>query len=88
MFLYRFFIYRLFFSIIGFSSTGFSSTIFYSKERSGDRAHGGEHWKQFVEKDGELIHEADVDMTGKIMNKHKGTIGMKIKIKDLIRMNI
>jgi hypothetical protein len=60
------------------------SKVWYSKERSGDRAHGGEHWKQFRECGKYLEHEADVDMTGKVMNKWKSNTGSKIKIKDLL----
>jgi SPP1 gp7 family putative phage head morphogenesis protein len=61
-----------------------NNKIWYSKERSGDRAHSGEHWKQFIETDGILYHKADIDMTGKIMNKHKSKVGSRIDMKDLI----
>ncbi|WP_425360384.1 hypothetical protein [Candidatus Tisiphia endosymbiont of Ceraclea dissimilis] len=58
--------------------------IWYSKEISGDRAHAGEHWKQFIKKGGELIHEADIDLTGKVIDKWKSRTGAVIKFKDTI----
>ncbi|WP_375318930.1 hemagglutinin repeat-containing protein [Candidatus Tisiphia endosymbiont of Oplodontha viridula] len=58
--------------------------IWYSKEISGDRAHAGEHWKQFIKKGGELIHEADIDLTGKVIDKWKSKTGAVIKFKDTI----
>jgi hypothetical protein len=58
--------------------------VWYSKERSGDRAHGGAHWKKFIQRGHELVHEADVDLTGKVMTKHKSKVGSAIRTKDLI----
>ncbi|WP_375331624.1 hemagglutinin repeat-containing protein [Candidatus Tisiphia endosymbiont of Temnostethus pusillus] len=58
--------------------------IWYSKERSGDRAHAGEHWKQFIQQGGELIHEADIDLTGKVIDKWKSRTGAVIKLKNTI----
>jgi hypothetical protein len=60
------------------------SRIWYSKERSGDRAHGGEHWKKFIKEGDWLVHDADIDMAGKIMDKHKSAVGIRIKFKDLM----
>jgi hypothetical protein len=60
------------------------SKVWYSKERSGDRAHAGEHWKRFRQDGGSLIHDADVDLTGKVMSKHKSDAGTVIKLKDTI----
>ena len=60
------------------------SKIWYSKDRGGDRAHGGEHWKQFRQYGDELIHEADIDLTGKVMSKHKSNTGRVIDLKKTI----
>jgi hypothetical protein len=57
--------------------------IWHSKERSGDRAYGGAHWKKFKKHGDELLHVEDIDMNGNVMNKHKGPVGIRIDTKRL-----
>lgn len=56
--------------------------VWYSKEVSGDRGHGGIHWKKYREIGGRLNWEADVDITGKVMDKGGNTVRRVIRLKD------
>ena len=58
--------------------------VWYSKEVSGDRAHGGEHWKKFIQKGRELHLEELVDISGKVMNRLPGKKAKVIDMKNLI----
>ncbi|MCX5922987.1 MAG: Hint domain-containing protein [Candidatus Dependentiae bacterium] len=60
------------------------TNLWYSKDRGGARAHGGEHYKVFKEtaKGFEFVFE--VDKLGNQINKHKGPIGMFIPYSDII----
>ena len=58
--------------------------IWWSKDIAGKHAHSGEHYKLF-ERTKEGMHWiADVDITGKVIPKHKSNIGRFIPNKELI----
>ena len=58
--------------------------VWWSKDKGGLNAHGGEHWKKFVKKGKLLVEVEEVDMTGKVMKKNLEGDGARIKFKDLI----
>jgi hypothetical protein len=58
--------------------------IFWSKDIGGKNAHSGEHIKLFEENGQTFDWIADVDMTGKVIPKHKGAAGQKLFKKDII----
>jgi len=60
------------------------SNTWYSKEISGQRGHGGEHWKKFVQRGKRLYLEELVDTNGKTMNRIPGKKANIINISDLI----
>lgn len=58
--------------------------VFWSKDIGGKNAHSGEHYKLFEENGQTFDWIADVDMTGKVINKHKGEAGKYLHKKDII----
>jgi hypothetical protein len=58
--------------------------VWWSKDKGGKNAHGGEHYKLFERTSEGLQWIGDVDKTGKIMMKHKSDVGKLLLNKDLI----
>lgn len=61
-----------------------NTKLWYSKDRAGIRAHGGEHYKVFKETTKGFEYAFQLDKFGNEINKHKGPIGIFIPYNTII----